>query len=92
MPFDVTFYDYSDISIAGMFEKEGFHLDRYTDNYVEFSNYMKDDLKNEVVLERVREDLDLPENTVSSFMQNQLLFIRVSDYKQGCEAAGETGT
>lgn len=87
MPFDASFYYHGDISIAGQFAKDGFDLGQYTDKYVEFSNYTQEDLKNEVVLEKVREDL--PENIKSFFMKNQLLLIRVSDYNENMRLQGK---
>lgn len=87
MPFDASFYYHGDISFAGQFAKDGFDLGQYTDKYVEFSNYTQEDLKNEVVLEKVREDL--PENIKSFFMKNQLLLIRVSDYNENMRLQGK---
>jgi putative ABC transport system permease protein len=87
MPFDVSFISQSSTSIAGQFAKDGFDLGQYTDKYVEFSNYLKENLRNEVVLERVREDL--PENIKSFYMDYQLLLVRVSDYNENMRLQGK---
>lgn len=87
MPFDVSLYTDNSVSISEQFAKDGFELSKYTDQYVEFSFYSKEDLQNMVVLEKVREDL--PENIKSFYMDCQLFMVRVSDYNENMRLQGK---
>lgn len=87
MPFDVSFYNNNDTSISEQFAKDGFDLEKYTDQYIEFSNYSKEGLEMGVVLEKVREDL--PENIKSFYMGYQLFMVRVSDYNENMRLQGK---
>lgn len=88
-PYDASFTSEDKTDIYGTFKKYNFDLYKYTDKYIEYSVYQKENLNKKLITGKVQNYL--PKESKGYFMNTPLPLIKLSDYNKLMKLQGKSG-